>query len=61
MLITPGPGLLMIPAGLAILAIEFVWAKRLMERFRTRFADVKNRLSKANVKHTSLQSDDGHK
>ena len=28
MLVFPGPGLIVIPAGLAILATEFVWAKR---------------------------------
>ncbi len=28
----PGPGFLVIPVGLAILALEFVWAERLMHR-----------------------------
>jgi uncharacterized protein (TIGR02611 family) len=28
----PGPGLLVIAAGLALLALEFVWAERLLER-----------------------------
>lgn len=28
----PGPGLLVIAAGLAVLALEFVWAERLLER-----------------------------
>jgi uncharacterized protein (TIGR02611 family) len=30
MLLTPGPGLAVIVAGLAILAIEFAWARRLL-------------------------------
>lgn len=30
----PGPGIVVIPAGLAILAIEFVWARRLLRRFK---------------------------
>ena len=34
MLITPGPGMLFIPAGLAILGTEFVWARRLLRRAR---------------------------
>lgn len=32
----PGPGLLGIIAGLAILGTEFVWAKRLLTRIKTR-------------------------
>lgn len=34
MIFTPGPALVVIPAGLAILATEFVWAKRLLEHAR---------------------------
>ena len=34
MIVLPGPAILVIPAGLAILALEFVWAKRLLEKFR---------------------------
>jgi len=32
MLVTPGPGLVMIAVGLAILGTEFVWARRLRSR-----------------------------
>jgi uncharacterized protein (TIGR02611 family) len=32
MLVLPGPGLPVIAAGLAILALEFVWAERVLER-----------------------------
>lgn len=28
----PGPGFLVIPLGLALLALEFTWAERLLER-----------------------------
>jgi tellurite resistance protein TerC len=34
MLILPGPGLLVIPIGLALLSIEFVWARRWFARIR---------------------------
>jgi uncharacterized protein (TIGR02611 family) len=34
MLITPGPGMLVIFLGLGLLAAEFVWARRLMDRIR---------------------------
>ena len=28
----PGPGILIIPVGLTLLALEFVWAERLLEK-----------------------------
>jgi len=34
MLVTPGPGWLTIFGGLGLLAVEFVWARRLMERIK---------------------------
>lgn len=34
MLVVPGPGLIVIPLGLAILAIEFAWAGRLLLKFK---------------------------
>jgi uncharacterized protein (TIGR02611 family) len=30
MIVLPGPAFIVIPAGLAILALEFAWAKRLL-------------------------------
>ncbi len=34
MLVTPGPGWLVIFLGLTLLAAEFVWARRLMDRMK---------------------------
>ncbi len=34
MIFTPGPALVVIPVGLAILAIEFTWARRWLKRLR---------------------------
>ena len=34
MIVAPGPALIVIPAGLAILATEFLWARRLLKRVR---------------------------
>jgi uncharacterized protein (TIGR02611 family) len=34
MIITPGPGWLVIFLGLGLLAAEFVWARRLMDRIK---------------------------
>jgi len=42
MLVTPGPGMLVIFLGLGLLAAEFVWARRLMDRLKQeggRFVD----------------------
>ena len=34
LLFIPGPGLLLILAGLALLSIDFPWARRMMERVK---------------------------
>jgi uncharacterized protein (TIGR02611 family) len=36
MIVLPGPGIVVIPAGLAILATEFPWARRLLHRLRSK-------------------------
>ena len=41
MLILPGPAFLVIPAGLAILATEFVWAERAMDRCKIWFKNAR--------------------
>jgi len=46
MLVLPGPGILVIIVGLAILATEFVWAERLLIRARDRMARVARKLRK---------------
>ena len=35
LIVLPGPAVAVIPIGLAILATEFVWARRLLRRMRT--------------------------
>ena len=47
MVVTPGPALLVIPLGLAILATEFVWAQRLLKWAR---AKIKKKLGKGEAK-----------
>jgi uncharacterized protein (TIGR02611 family) len=34
MIALPGPAILVIPAGLTILATEFLWARRLLQKFK---------------------------
>ena len=36
MLVLPGPAFLVIPAGLAILAVEFTWARRWLHEVKAR-------------------------
>jgi len=44
MIVLPGPAFLVIPAGLAILATEFVWARRLLRKLKRNAVAVKNGL-----------------
>ncbi|HOG17661.1 MAG TPA: PGPGW domain-containing protein [Syntrophales bacterium] len=37
MILLPGPAILVIPLGLAVLASEFVWAKIWMKKLKRRF------------------------
>ncbi|MCL5096994.1 MAG: PGPGW domain-containing protein [Candidatus Omnitrophica bacterium] len=37
LLVLPGPAIVVIPLGLAILATEFVWARRLLRKFKMAF------------------------
>jgi drug/metabolite transporter (DMT)-like permease len=58
MLVTPGPGWLTIIAGLALLAAEYVWARRLLARMkaggtRLRNAVMPSRRSAPVVAHAS--------
>ncbi|HWQ68628.1 MAG TPA: PGPGW domain-containing protein [Patescibacteria group bacterium] len=46
LIVLPGPATLVIPLGLAILATEFVWARRLLVRFRREARRLKNTISR---------------
>ena len=35
LIVLPGPAFIVIPLGLAILAVEFAWARRLLEKAKT--------------------------
>jgi uncharacterized protein (TIGR02611 family) len=39
MIVTPGPSLLVIILGLAILATEFIWARRLLNQIKGQLRD----------------------
>jgi len=44
MLVLPGPGIVVIIAGLAILATEYVWAERLLRMAKTRAVQAKDKV-----------------
>lgn len=41
MIILPGPAVVVIPIGLGILATEFVWARRLLDRVKSSASNMK--------------------
>jgi tellurite resistance protein TerC len=46
MVVTPGPGWLVIFLGLTLLAAEFVWARRLMDRMKQESTRLKDTVLK---------------
>lgn len=56
MIFTPGPGMIVIPAGLAILATEFVWAQRLLKRTKEYVAKTKASLRRNPAKEAPTQT-----
>ena len=44
LIFTPGPAVVVIPAGLAILSIEFTWARRFLQRVRKHISEQHRRL-----------------
>ena len=47
MIVLPGPAMLMIPIGLAILATEFVWARRLLKKVKEKIDAAASRDSRS--------------
>jgi uncharacterized protein (TIGR02611 family) len=48
MIVTPGPGILLIIAGLAVLATEYVWAERLLNLAKQKAAQAKDAITRKN-------------
>ena len=46
MFFTPGPAIIVIPAGLGILATEFLWARRLLKHVKERVAQMANKVKR---------------
>jgi uncharacterized protein (TIGR02611 family) len=64
MLVLPGPAFIVIPAGLAILALEFAWAKHGLAKMKELAQATKNKMSPPPrpSRHDSPdQHEDGHR
>lgn len=46
LLFTPGPAIVVIPIGLAILATEFLWAEILLHKVKKKVKETKDRIIK---------------
>jgi len=46
MVVLPGPAFIVIPIALGILATEFIWAKKLLDRVKSSASNVKEWVSK---------------
>ena len=44
MIVLPGPAFIVIPLGLAILATEFVWAKKWLDKVKQKISEQKQKL-----------------
>ncbi len=56
MMVTPGPGLLVIIAGLAVLATQYAWAERALDAAKTRAAKAKDAALRKG-RHTNGETD----
>jgi len=41
MIVLPGPAIIVIPIGLGILATEFIWARKLLKKVKTKYQRLK--------------------
>jgi hypothetical protein len=39
----PGPAIIVIPVGLTILATEFIWARQLLQRLKSKVEEIKEK------------------
>jgi tellurite resistance protein TerC len=46
MIVLPGPAFIVIPIALGILATEFIWAKRLLDRIKSKASNMREWVSK---------------
>lgn len=57
LLVLPGPAILVIPLGLVILATEFAWARRWLQRIRQTIKSIPYRLTGTPLKNRNETRD----
>jgi len=60
MIVTPGPGWLVILLGLSLLAAEFIWARRLMDRMKRQGGRVRDVVWRYMPSRSSSESGPGN-
>jgi uncharacterized protein (TIGR02611 family) len=55
MIVLPGPAILVIPLGLSILATEFVWAKKFLEKVRSKLKRTDSSLNRPRSTFASVK------
>lgn len=58
MIVTPGPAIVVIPAGLAILGAEFAFARRWLKQLKEKSKDAVNGLRGQNSRRTPMSQDE---
>jgi uncharacterized protein (TIGR02611 family) len=59
MMVTPGPGIAAILAGLALLSTEFAWARRVLDWVRRRFAAARAEVRRRATRRSDAPAGDG--
>jgi uncharacterized protein (TIGR02611 family) len=58
MLALPGPAIIVIPAGLAILGTEFVWARKLLQKMKNEAVKMGSRVAGKPKQPTTVKQED---
>jgi uncharacterized protein (TIGR02611 family) len=59
MIVLPGPAFIVIPAGLAILGIEFAWARIWLKKAKAKAQEMAQNLSNRNGQKNGAKNDKG--
>jgi uncharacterized protein (TIGR02611 family) len=57
MIVLPGPAILVIPLGLSILATEFVWAKKFLEKVKSKLKRTDSSLNRSGLQRKGRNQD----
>lgn len=52
MIVLPGPAIVVVPLGLAVLATEFIWARRWLKKIRVLMDEARKKVTKSKAEPT---------